>query len=202
MKPDNIKITPLPPSNEFEVPLGDREGSVIATCEPHYVPTLRSLIMFSAAAGVGRPELQELLDVHLSEHRVDELGDSESDEEESEPEEEEEEEEEEEPQADNPHGRTLEQVNDELDDLEEPEGPDLYEALKRYPWTYTNDWTDGGKSALRAWMVSQGMSDRGRVTPETQTKFALLHVGSGALSALLATKAHARFTRAVERASA
>jgi hypothetical protein len=197
MNPNEITITPLPDSNEFEVPLTD--GAAIATCEPHYVPTLKGVIAFHKAAGVDRTDLQEMLDVYLSEHRVMELDDSEPAEG-DEPAEDDQEDQEEEPESDDPHSRTLDEVNDELNDLddEEGEGPDYYEALKNHPWNYGADWTATGKEMLRDWMRGEGMSDRGRVPGDIQTKFALLYADNGALRTLLSPKAHTRFTRAYE----
>jgi hypothetical protein len=186
INPDEIVITPLPLSNELEVPFGDQS---IATCPNHYEPTLRATIMLTRASGADDTRLQELLAAYMEEGAVEDEPEEESSEERQE--------ESELPEGVGDEGFGLEEVNDELSDLdEEDEGPDYYEALKAYAWNYTIDWSQDGRDELRKWMVSQGMSDRGKVRADLQTRFALLHVGSGALAALLNPRAYQKFMKA------
>ncbi|MFC4117522.1 hypothetical protein [Nonomuraea zeae] len=196
INPDEPAITILPISNDLEVPFGDQS---IATCPSHYEPTLRATIMLTRAAGGDDTQLQDMLAAHLEE------GDAGSGPELEEPAEElQEEGEPEEVEESRAHSRSLEEVEEELADLgdEEDEGPDYYEALKNHAWNYAVDWSTTGKEMLRKWMKGKGLSDRGRVAPETQTEFALQHVANGALGTLLNPRAHQKFVRAYEKVSA
>jgi hypothetical protein len=174
LKPNDVKITPLPASNEFEVPVTD--DVKIHTCEPCYVPTLTMNIGVFAAAGVARPDLEELRDVYLSEHRVPESGNVRPIEEWPTDDEPAEEDQEDEPKPGDPHRRTLDEVNDELDDLDDQEDEeDESDPVPPYSFNYTADFHELGKRALRDWAKGQRLisaGHRGTIPQDVMNAFA------------------------------